>query len=68
MSVEKFETDQDPSTTLVIAVYNDGTDIIPSWWLEILEQKYKHIAEIEAMLDVIPGIVSRLEEFVERCK
>lgn len=68
MSVEKFETDQDPSTTLVIAVYNDGTDIIPSWWLEILEQQYYDVAEIEAMLDVIPGIVSRLEEFVEKCK
>jgi hypothetical protein len=65
MSVELFDVDEDPSTTLVLAIYNDGRDIIPCWWLEILEQKYYDIEEIKALLDCIPNVVKQLEKVLE---
>ena len=65
MSVELFDIDEDPSTTLVLTIYNNGVDIIPSWWLEILEQKYYDIEEIKALLDCIPNIVKQLEKVLE---
>jgi len=68
MPVELFNIDEDPSTTLVIAIYNDGNDIIPSWWLEMIDRDYYDIQEMQAVLDCIPGIVSRLEQFVEKFK
>lgn len=68
MSVEIFDIDEEASTKLVIAIYNDGTDIIPSWWVEILEKGYYDIAEIETMLECFPSIMYQLEKLVERLK
>jgi len=68
MSVELFDIDEEPATKLVITIYNDGSDIIPAWWIEILERGYYDIAEIETMLDCFPNIITQLERLVQNFK
>jgi hypothetical protein len=65
MPVEIFNNDLDPSTRLIIDVYNKSGDLIPSWWLEIVRTEQYDVDEIRMLIDCTQSIAKQLEKVIE---
>lgn len=68
MAVEIFDEEAEPSTSLHIAIYNVKGSLVPSWWMEIPDEGWYDVAEMETILDCLPSIQIAIEKMVEHLK